>query len=83
MTSEAIYYQLKDIIKVYLPEDVSVDNITQESHLIQELNINSAHLIDVVLDVEDAFNIEIKDNELQALDTVSNAIKLIQEKIPN
>ncbi|MDC8004226.1 phosphopantetheine-binding protein [Aureisphaera galaxeae] len=83
MTSEAIYDQLRDIIKVYLPEDVSVDSITPESHLIQELNINSAHLIDVVLDVEDAFNISIKDHELQALDTVSNAIKLIQEKINN
>ncbi len=83
MTSDDIYNQLKDIIKVYLPEDVSVDNITPESHLIQELNINSAHIIDVVLDVEDTFDIEIQDNELQALDTVSNAIALIQEKINN
>ncbi|GAB5399516.1 MAG: hypothetical protein Aureis2KO_11010 [Aureisphaera sp.] len=83
MTSEAIFDQLRDIIKVYLPEDVTVESITQDSHLIQELNINSAHLIDVVLDVEDAFNIEIKDHELQALDTVSNAIVLIQEKLNN
>ncbi|RLD26808.1 MAG: acyl carrier protein [Bacteroidetes bacterium] len=83
MTKEDIYTQLKNIIKIYLPEDVSVDNIGPESHLIDELNINSSHLIDVVLDVEDAFDIEIKDNELESMDTVSSAIGIIQKKINN
>ena len=83
MTKEDIYDQLKNIIKIYLPEDVSVDNIGLESHLINELNINSSHLIDVVLDLEDAFEIEIKDNELKAMDTVSSTIEIIQKKINN
>lgn len=80
MTSEEIYTQLKEIITVYLPEDVSVENITQNSHLMNELNINSSHLVDVVLDVEDAFDIEIKDTELEQMDTVGSAIAIIQEK---
>ena len=80
MTSEAIYEQLKDIIKIYLPEDVSIENIHENSHLINELNINSSHLVDVVLDVEDAFDIEIYDTELEAMDTVSSAIDLIKSK---
>lgn len=80
MTETDIYDQLKSIIKIYLPEDVSVDSITLESHLIKELNINSSHLIDVVLDVEDAFNIEIKDEELEQMDTVSGAIEMIKTK---
>ncbi len=83
MTKEDIYAQLKSIIKIYLPEDVSVDEIGPESHLIDELNINSSHLIDVVLDLEDAFGIEIKDDELEAMDTVSSALEIIQKKINN
>lgn len=83
MTQEDIYSQLKTIISVYLPEDVSVDSIGPESHLINELNINSSHLVDVVLDVEDTFEIEIKDDELEAMDTVSSAIAIIQNKINN
>lgn len=83
MTKEDIFAQLKRIITVYLPEDVSAENIGLESHLIQELNINSAHLIDVVLDVEDQFDIEIKDTELEAMDTVESAIGIIQQKIVN
>jgi acyl carrier protein len=83
MTKEDIYDQLKNIIKFYLPVDVSVDSIGPESHLINDLNINSSHLVDVVLDVEDAFDIEIKDNELEAMDTVSSVIGIIQIKINN
>ncbi len=83
MTQDDIYTQLKDIIKIYLPEDVSVDKITLESHLINELNINSSHLVDVVLDVEDAFDIEIKDQELEEMDTVKTAIAIIEKKLNN
>lgn len=83
MTQEDIYHQLKNIIKIYLPEDVSFENIGPESHLIDELNINSSHLVDVVLDVEDEFDIEIKDDELESMDTVSSAIEIIQKKIKN
>ena len=81
MDKETVYQKLKEIIKVYLPEDVSVEQITMESHLVKELNINSSHLVDIVLDVEDTFNIEIKDNELEAMDTVASAIQIIDQKI--
>ncbi|MBT8254925.1 MAG: acyl carrier protein [Bacteroidia bacterium] len=81
MTQDEIYDQLRNIIKIYLPEDVSEENITPESHLVKELNINSSHLVDIVLDVEDAFDIEIKDTELEAMDTVSSAVEIIQNKI--
>ena len=83
MNEADIYERLKDIIKIYLPEDVTVENITHDSHLMNELNINSSHLVDVVLDVEDAFHIEIKDEELEAMDTVSSAIAIIQNKVDN
>jgi len=83
MTQDEIYDQLKSIITIYLPEDVAPVNIGPESHLINQLNINSSHLVDVVLDVEDYFDIEIKDEELEAMDTVSSAIKIIQNKINN
>ena len=81
--NEEIYQKLKDILAVYLPEDVSPEHITPESHLINELNINSANLVDVVLDVEDAFDITIEDTELEQLDSVSGAVAIISEKINN
>lgn len=83
MTRDDIYDKLRNIISIYLPEDVNPENIGPDSHLVDELNINSSHLVDVVLDVEDAFDIEVKDTELEAMDTVSSAIDIIQKKITN
>lgn len=72
---------LKDIIKIYLPEDVSIDDITLNSHLINELNINSANLVDVVLDIEDHFDITIEDAEIEKMETVNSALAIIKAKL--
>ncbi|OAD92410.1 acyl carrier protein [Aequorivita soesokkakensis] len=80
MTSEEIYSQLQPIITTYLPEDVSINEINIESDLTRELNINSAHLVDIILDIEDAFNIEFKNDDIEKLRTVNDAVSLIKQK---
>ena len=81
MEDEVNFQKLKAIVSPYLPEDVSVDNIGLHSHLVQELNINSAHLVDIVLDVEDAFDIVLENEDIEAMQTVQNALELIQKKL--
>ncbi|MBG44128.1 MAG: acyl carrier protein [Aequorivita sp.] len=80
MTSEEIYSKLEPIIKTYLPEDVSAKEVNRKSDLTRELNINSAHLVDIVLDIEDVFNIEFKNEDMERLRNVNDAISLIQQK---
>ena len=46
-----------------------------------DLNINSTHLVDIVLDVEDAFDITIEDDELDKMETVKASIALIEQKL--
>ena len=81
MTAEEIYEQLVPIVKTYLPEDVDESAITADSDLTRELNINSAHLVDVVLDVEDAFDIEFDNADMESLRTLNDAVAIIQKKI--
>jgi len=81
MTSDEIYDLLEPIIKTYLPEDVSAIDINRSSDLTRELNINSAHLVDIVLDIEDKFNIEFKNEDMEKLRNVNDAVLLIQQKI--
>ena len=83
MANETRYQQLKNIIKIYLPEDVSVDDIDKESHFINELNINSANLVDIVLDVEDAFNIVLENEDMDNMQTVNDALAIIDLKMAN
>lgn len=81
MTFDEIYNELVPIIALYLPEDVSKEAITKESNLTSELNINSAHLVDVVLDVEDKFDIEFANTDIENLHTVQDAITIIGKKL--
>lgn len=75
------YSKLKEIIKIYLPEDVAVEDITAESHFINELNINSANLVDIVLDVEDTFGIILENDDMDQMQTVHDALLIIDTKL--
>lgn len=81
MTKEDRYTQLRIIISPYLPEDVSSDAIKPESNFIKDLNINSANLVDIVLDVEDAFDITLENEDMDSMQTVQDAIHLIDSKL--
>ena len=81
MGDETKYQKLKSIIKVYLPEDVSADDITKDSNFLNELNINSAHLVDIVLDVEDAFDIQLENEDMDQMHTVKDALDIIGTKL--
>ena len=83
MKTEEIYQKLMPIISTYLPEDVTIADVRLESDLTGELNINSAHLVDVVLDAEDAFEIEFANDDMEKLRTVQDAITIIQSKLNN
>ncbi len=81
MQDEQRYQKLKEIIKIYLPEDVSVEQVGQESHFIEELNINSANLVDIVLDVEDTFDIMLENEDMEQMQTVQDALAIIDKKL--
>ncbi|MEJ2162718.1 MAG: acyl carrier protein [Robiginitalea sp.] len=75
------YKELLEIITPYLPPDVNAASIEADSHLINDLNINSSHLVDVVLDVEDRYDIRMEDTDMQQMQTVSDALQIIRKKL--
>lgn len=81
MTKEEIKSRLKDIVKTYIPEEVDFEELDADSDFLQDLKINSAHLIDIILDVEDAFDIEISDEEAEEMLTVEKTVSLIENKL--
>ena len=81
MKDASRYEELLSIIKPYLPEDIEVGQVTPTSHFVEELNINSAHLVDIVLDVEDKYNIILENEDMDQMQTVDKAIDLIEQKL--
>ena len=81
MSKTDLIASLKDIIKPYVQDDAAFENLSEETDFIQDLKINSANLVDVVLDVEDAFDIEIDDESMEQMLTVKSALEIITAKL--
>lgn len=81
MTEKEIYTKLENIIRDYLPEDVSIEKIKPESDLTKELNINSSHLVDIILDLEDTFSLTLTNEDMEQLHTVEDAVRIIKLKL--
>lgn len=74
------FEKLKGIVLQYLPDDVSPSKIGPESNFTQELNINSSNLVDIVLDVEDEFDIMLENEDMDGMQTMSDALRIIAAK---
>ena len=59
----------------------ALTNVSNETNILDDLKVNSARLVDVVLAFEDEFDIEIADEDADAVDTVGDAVRLIKEKL--
>ncbi len=81
MKQDDVIKKLLEIVKMYIPQDVNADDIALESHLMQELGINSAHLVDIALDVEDAFNITLDEKDMESMQTVGAALHIVTKKL--
>ncbi len=80
MNQESVKTDLLEIIKPYLPEDVQISEVSEEKHLINDLRINSAHIVDIVLDIEDKFDIMIDDDAIGEMNTVKDSIDVVLQK---
>jgi len=72
--------RLKEIIKPYVEESSKLDHIDESTKFIDDLAVNSAHLVDIILDVEDAYNIRIENEEMENMLDVGSAIQIIESK---
>ena len=73
--------KLKAIVKPYIQDESAFQNMSESTDFINDLKINSANLVDVVLDVEDEFDIEIDNESMEKMLDVSSAIDIIQSKL--
>ena len=81
MTKEEITNKLTSIVKPYIQNEEAFKNISENTDFINDLEINSANLVDIVLDVEDEFNIEIDNDAMEKMLSVKAVVAIIQEKI--
>ena len=81
MTQEEFITTLKKIVQPYIQDEEAFHNLTEDTDFINDLKINSANLVDVILDVEDEFDIEIDNDSMEKMLSVKAAIEIIESKL--
>ncbi len=72
--------KLLKIIEKYSYNKELIKNATPESRIIADLNINSTRIVDIILDTEEEFNIEVEDMALAKMVTIGDVINIIENK---
>jgi len=81
MKKEDFLSKLKTILEPYVENKEGLQNLSEQTNFIEDLEINSANLVDVILDVEDEFGIEIDNDGMDKMLTVGASIEVIQNKL--
>lgn len=81
MTNSEIIEKLKLIVKPFVQDQNAFDNLTESTDFLTDLKINSANLVDIVLDIEDAFGIEIDNQSMEKMLNIQAALDIIETKL--
>ena len=81
MNKQELIAKLKEIIKPYTTNTEAYDNLTEETDFISDLAINSANLVDIVLDIEEAFDVVIDNTDMERMLDVRTAVEIIETKL--
>lgn len=77
MTQDQVFEKVVGILKPFAKDPAALAVAKMETNILKDLKVNSARLVDVVLEMEDTFGIEIADNEADQVRTVGDAVTLI------
>ena len=81
MKKETLITKLKTIVEPYIQDEEAFKNLSEETDFVKDLKINSANLVDVILDVEDAFDIRIENDEMEKMMSVKAAMDIVNSKL--
>jgi len=81
MDRKEILNELKKVLVPYVEDKTILQGVTEQTDLIKDLKINSANLVDIIIDAEAQYNIEIDFDAAEKMYNVGNCIDVIAEKI--
>ena len=82
MATEAeVFESVVKILTPFVKNQEALGNVQQATHILDDLKVNSSRLVDVVLQFEDTFDIEVEDDDIDKVETVGDCVSLILKKV--
>jgi acyl carrier protein len=69
------------ILGPWVKNESALASVSMDTNILEDLKVNSARLVDVVIAFEDDFDIEIADEDVDLVQTVGDAVNLIVSKL--
>ena len=74
-----VFEKVKDILVDQL--DIDEDKVTLEASVINDLGADSLGVVDLVMALEDEFDVEIDEDKYESFKTVGDIVKYIEDNI--
>ena len=79
MTDSDIENKIRELIAKQL--DLPISRITDDKKFIEDLDADSLDTVEIIISIEDEFNIEINDDNAEQIITVGDAIRQLKAAI--
>lgn len=73
-----VFEKIREILFEQLEYDE--DKITMESSIVDDLGADSLDVVDLVMSIEEEFDIEIPDEEIETVKTVGDLVKFVESR---
>ena len=72
-----------DKIKEIIAEQLGVDGdvVTMETNLMKDLEADSLDAVEIIMAIEDEYDIEIPDEDAEKFQTVTDIVKYVEDRI--
>ena len=74
-----VFDKVKELISEQL--DVKADDITEASNIQDDLGADSLDVVDLVMALEDEFDVEIPEDQVENIKTVGDIVKFIEDML--
>ena len=81
MEESEVMERVVKILTPWVKNADALESISMETNILDDLKVNSARLVDVVIAFEDDFEIEIDDEDVDSVNTIGDAVRLIVSKL--
>ena len=81
MTNDQLITKLKTIVKPYIQDEDAFASLSEATDFVKDLKINSANLVDIILDIEDEFDVRLENEDMEKMLDVKSAMKIINTKL--
>ena len=81
MEQEEVFERVLKILTPWVKNDEALKSVSMDTSILDDLKVNSARLVDVIIAFEDDFAIEIEDEDVDLVNSVGDAVNLIVGKL--